>query len=42
VCGEYTVRVEATDIYGHRAIGTLKVNVDDTCVRHSFLPIVIR
>jgi PKD repeat protein len=31
VCGTYTVRVEATDSYGHRSIGTLHVNVDEGC-----------
>lgn len=42
VCGLYTVRVEATDSYGHRTIGTLDVNIDDDCTRRIFLPLLKR
>jgi hypothetical protein len=42
ICGEYTVRVEATDSYGQRAIGTLKVKIDEACTWRIFMPIVVR
>jgi PKD repeat protein len=33
VCSDYTVRVEATDSWGNKAIGTLEVPVSE-CVAH--------
>jgi subtilisin family serine protease len=42
VCGTYTVRVEVTNSYGNRAIGTLQVNIQAGCGSRLFLPIVRR
>ncbi len=42
VCGTYTVRVEATNTYGNRAIGTYSLNVSQNCTNNIYLPMIIR
>ena len=40
VCGNYTVRVEAVDSWGNKAIGTLQIQTSE-CVAHVlYLPLV--
>jgi hypothetical protein len=39
-CGVYTVRVEATDSWGNKAIGVLEAPVDDCTTTMLFMPII--
>ncbi len=41
-CGTYTVRVEVTDSFGNRAIGSQQISVTQNCVARVFLPIVLK
>jgi hypothetical protein len=41
-CGLYIVRVEATDSYGNRAIGSLRLNVQSDCGTKLFLAVARR
>ena len=42
LCGTYTVRVEATNSYGNRAIGEQVVQVQSGCTNRVFAPIISR
>jgi hypothetical protein len=39
-CGNYTVRVEATDSWGNKAIGTYQADVTSCVTNHAFLPYI--
>jgi len=40
VCGNYTVRVEATDIWGNVAIGELDINVTNCATNVLYMPLI--
>lgn len=40
LCGEYTVRVEATDSWGNVVIGTQNINAVDNCTRLYYMPFI--
>lgn len=40
LCGEYTVRVEATDSWGNVVIGTQSINAVDNCTSMIYMPFV--
>jgi hypothetical protein len=41
-CDTYTVRVEATDTWGNRTIGSLEVEVSQNCMYRLFFPVIIQ
>ncbi len=41
-CGNYTVRIEVTDSWGNRAVGSLETEVTANCTYQVFMPVIAR